>query len=376
MLDSAFIFFYNLFSRIIREECDMNERQWEIIKKAALCEKLDEIPVGMIVDSPWIPGYCGVSTIDFYTDQNIWLDCYKKIKNDFPEMIALPDYWVEFGMASESAAFGCRTKFFDYQPVTIQHLIEDVDELEDLVLPTPDPETDGFMPLAINYYRRLNKKLKGTDDKVRIVASRGPLNIASFLLSIPQFCMAVKLYPDETHAVLEKTTALVIKWLKAQMAVLDDVEGILVLDDICGFFNEEDYLEFAHPYLKQIFDSFDVPVKMFHNDNFGNRYVTFPHIADLGVNIFNFSFEADIVEARKLLGDKVCILGNVAPRDVLVSGTQEDVEKAVYEQLDRYNSKSGIILSAGGGASPGMKYENFRAFIDAGKKWSEVHTAE
>ena len=350
----------------------MNDRQWDIIKRAARCEELDEIPVGMIIDSPWIPGYCGVSTIDFYTDQNIWMDCYSKVKKDFPEMIPLPDYWVEFGMASESAAFGCRTSFYDYQPTCIQHLIEDVDELEDLVLPDPEPATDGYMPLAINYYRRLNEKLKGTDEKVRIVAARGPLNIASFLLSVPQFCMAVKIYPDETHALLEKTTELVIKWLRAQMDVLDDVEGILVLDDICGFFSEEDYLEFAHPYLKRIFDSFEVPVKMFHNDNFGNRYVTFPHISDLGVNIFNFSCDADIVEARRLLGDDVCILGIVPPRDVLVGGTPDDVEKAVFDQLDRYGSRKGIILSAGGGASPGMKYDNFRAFIDAGSSWNRL----
>ena len=351
----------------------MKDSQWEIIKKAARCEKLDEIPSAMIIDSPWMPGYCGVGTIDFYTDQSIWLDCYNKVKKDFPEMIPLPDYWVEFGMASESVAFGCRTSFYDYQPTCIQHLIEDVDELEDLVLPTPDPKTDGFMPLAINYYKRLNAKLKGTDEKIRLVASRGPLNIASFLLSVPQFCIGVKTNPDEIHAILEKTTDLVIKWLRAQMEVLDDVEGILVLDDLCGFFSEEDYMEFAHPYLKRIFDSFDVPVKMFHNDNFGNGYVTFPHIADLGINIFNFSCYADINEARKLLGDKVCILGIVPPRDVLVDGTAEDIEKAVFEQLDKYGSKSGIILSAGGGASPGMTYDKFRAFIDAGKKWNELH---
>ncbi|MDO4983744.1 MAG: uroporphyrinogen decarboxylase family protein [Eubacteriales bacterium] len=353
----------------------MTDRQWDIIKRAAKCEKLDEIPVGMIVDSPWIPGYCGVSTIDFYTDRKTWMDCYKKIKADFPEAICLPDYWVEFGMASESGSFGCRTNFYDYQPACIQHLIEDVDDIEELELPDPDPETDGFMPIAINYYKHISAELKGTDEKIRMVAARGPLNIASFIMSVPEFCVAVKTNPDELHEILEKTTALVIKWLKAQMNVLDDVEGILVLDDICGFLGEADYLEFAHPYLKRIFDAFDVPVKMFHNDNFGNQYVTFPYIADLGINIFNFSNGADIVKARELLGDKVCILGNVAPRDILTAGTPEDVERAVFDQLDRYGSHSGLILSAGGGASPGMGYENYRAFIDACAKWNEAHKA-
>ena len=353
----------------------MTNQQWEIMKKAARCEKLDNIPVGMIVDSPWTPGYCGVSTIDYYTDMGIWLKCQEKIKADFPEVIYAPDYWVEFGMAAESVAFGCRANFYDYQPATIQHLIDDVDDVENLVLPDPNPESDGLMPLAINYYKRVEKALKGTPEGIKMVAARGPLNIASFLLSVPEFCMAIKLYPDETHEILKKTTKLVIKWLKAQMNALGDsnIEGILVLDDICGFLSEEDYLEFAHPYLKEIFSSFDVPVKMFHNDNFGNNYITFPYIADLGINMFNFSFSADIVKARECLGDKVCIFGNVPPRDILTYGTPQDIIKVTKETLDKYGSKEGIIISAGGGASPGMSKDNFRAFIDAVSEWNASH---
>ncbi len=351
----------------------MNDRQWEIVKAAARCEKLDQVPAGMIVDSPWMPGYCGVSTLDYYTDLDTWFSCYDKLRADFPEMILFPDYWVEFGMASESVAFGCKANFFSYQPVCIQHIIEDMDDIDRLLdLEVPDPEVDGFMPLALNYYRRVAERLKGTDEKIRMVASRGPLNIVSFLMTVPEFCVAVKADPDSVKKVIEKATELCIRWLKAQIkAAGDDVEGILVLDDICGFLNEEDYLALAHPYLKKIFDTFDVPVKMFHNDNFGNNYTTFPYIQDLGVNIFNFSFMADICEARKKLGDKVCILGNIAPRDILAVGTPEQVTAEVKRQLDAYGSTAGIIFSAGGGASPGMPKENCRAFLDAVSAWNK-----
>ena len=351
----------------------MTSEQWEIMKRAAKCEKLDNIPVGMIVDSPWMPGYCGVNTLDFYTDFRVWTNCYKKIKEDFPEMIYVPDYWVEFGMASESVAFGCRPKFYSNQPVCIDHLIDDVDDIDNLNLTDPDPNFDGLMPLALNYYRKVNEMTKNTDDKPYMIASRGPLNIASFIMSVPEFCLALKIYPDETKEILEKTTKLIIKWLNAQKECLDNVEGILILDDICGFISEEDYLEFAHPYLKKIFDSFDVPVKMFHNDNFGNGYITFPHIKDLGINIFNFSYSADIVKAREMLGDDVCIFGNIPARDVLTMGSTEDVKREVNKILDAYGSKSGIIFSAGGGASPGMPKDNCRAMIEAVNEWNLKH---
>lgn len=353
----------------------MKDSQWEIVKKAARCEMIDNVPAGMIVDSPWMPGYCGVNTMDYYTDLNTWFACHDKVKSDFPEMILFPDYWVEFGMASESVAFGCKSIFYSNQPVGIQHIIDDADDIDSLLeLGIPDPQADGFMPLALNYYRHVRERLQGTDEKIRIIAARGPLNIASFLMTVPELCIAIKTDPDCVRDLVEKTTELVIRWLKAQIdAAGDDVEGILVLDDIVGFMNEKDYLSLAHPYLKKIFDSFDLPVKMFHNDNFGNGYITFPYISDLGVNIFNTSYMADINIAREKLGDKVCLLGLIPPRDILGAGTPDQVREEVFRELDAYGSKAGIILSTGGGASPGMPGVNCRAYLDALHEWNAAH---
>ena len=350
----------------------MKDSQWKTILAASQCQDLGYVPTGLIVDSPWMPGYCQVSTIDYYTDPTVWMNCYNTIKSDFPDLIFLPDFWVEMGMAAEPSSFGCKPVFYHNQPVMIRHLIEDADEINTLLdLEIPDPQKDGLMPLAINYYKNLQKKLSGTDEKIRIVASRGPLNIATFLMSVPEFLMAIKDYDEETHRLLDMTTELVIRWLKAQMDVLPDAEGILVLDDICGFLSKDDYLEFAHPYLKRIYDSFPVPVKLFHNDNFGNQYTTFPYIADLGVNIFNFSHQADIQTARKELGDHVCILGNIAPLDILTRSDPATIQTETLRILETYNSTKGIIFSAGGGASPGMSKDNCQAMLQAVRTWNE-----
>ncbi len=350
---------------------DMTDREWEMIKKCAAAEPLDAVPAGFIVDSPWIPGYCGVSTIDFYTDMGLWRDCYRKLRDDFPGLLFFPDHWVEFGMASEPSSFGCKLNFYHNQPVAISRLIDSADDIELLTrLPVPDPRRDGLMPLVLNYYRRVKEPLHDEGQKIRLVASRGPLNIASFLMTIPEFCVAVKTDPASVHRLLKTTSALVIRWLEAQAEALDYVEGILVLDDICGFFSEEEYLEFAQPYLRQIFDYFGFPVKMFHNDNFGNRYVTFPYIPELGVNIFNFSHLADLAEARRRLGKGVCMLGNIPGLDILTKGGPEAVYAETLRRLDAYGCKRGLILSAGGGASPGMPRENVLSFMSALGEWN------
>ena len=345
----------------------MTDREWALLRACVSGEMPKEIPAGLIVDSPWIPGYCGVNTIDYYSDAALWLRCQDKIRADFPGLLFLPGDWVEFGMASEPSSFGCAVHFYPNQTVGIEHLItsaDDLDALDDLTV--PDPQRDGLMPLALSKLRMLREPLRDRGRAIRTVASRGPLNIAGFLMTIPEFCVAVKLDPERVHKLLDKTTELVIRWLEAQIeAAGDSVEGILVLDDICGFFSEEEYLEFAHPRLKRIFDHFDLPVKMFHNDNFGNQYTTFPYIAELGVNLFNFSHLADPREAMRLLGPDVAVLGTLPPLDLLTRGTPEAIRCETQKLLAEVPENARFLLSVGGGASPGMPQENLTAMLDA-----------
>lgn len=345
----------------------MTDREWKQILDITRGAAPEKIPAGLIVDSPWIPGYCGVNTIDYYSDAALWLRCQDKIRADFPGLLFLPGDWVEFGMASEPSSFGCAVKFYPNQTVGIEHLITSADDLDALDgLTVPDPQRDGLMPLALSKLRLLREPLRERGRAIRTVASRGPLNIAGFLMTIPEFCVAVKLDPERVHTLLDKTTELVIRWLEAQIAAAgDSVEGILVLDDICGFFSEAEYLEFAHPRLKRIFAHFDLPVKMFHNDNFGNGYTTFPYIADLGVNLFNFSHLADVGEAAKLLGRDVAVLGTLPPLDLLTRGTAEDVRRETLALLRRVPEGARFLLSVGGGASPGMPEENLTAMLNA-----------
>lgn len=344
----------------------MTEQEWKLVLECVSGNAPQRVSPGMIVDSPWIPGYCGVDTVDYYTDGSLWLSCQDRIRDDFPGLLLFPGDWVEFGMASEPSSFGCSLHFYRDQTVAIGHLITSAEDLELLdELTVPDPGRDGLMPLSLSRIRSLRAPLADRGRKMRMVASRGPLNIAGFLMTIPEFCVAVKTDPDRIHRLLDKTTELVIRWLEAQAEAAGEIGGILVLDDLCGFFSREEYLEFAHPRLKRIFDHFSVPVKMFHNDNFGNRYTTFPYIADLGVNLFNFSYQAELREAWELLGPSVAILGSLPPLDLLTRASPEEIRSATKALLRSKPERCSLLLSAGGGASPGMPGENLAAMMEA-----------
>lgn len=346
----------------------MNKNEWSILKKCADMKETETIPAALIVDSPWIPGYTGVSTIDYFSMPDKWLEANLKIKKDFPGLILLPDFWVEYGMAVEPSGFGCKINFFENSTPTVNHIISSADDLDQVgSISLPNPKRDGLMPIALNLYKNAEKKIKDIGESIKIVAARGPLTIATHLMGLTEFLVALKIDPENTHKLLKLTAAMTRDWLQAQAETLSEVEGIMVLDDVVGFLSREDYMEFAHPYLKEIFNSFPGSLKLYHNDSESN--VCYEFIEDLGVNIFNFTYKQEISNVRKLVGNKVCLLGNIPPLNVLTNGNPEAVREAAVKCLNDYGSRNGIILSAGGGASPGTPKENILEMINAAKKF-------
>ena len=49
-----------------------------------------------------------MNTLDFFLDTDAWLDTYLKVLARFPDVVFLPGFWVEYGMANEPSAFGAR----------------------------------------------------------------------------------------------------------------------------------------------------------------------------------------------------------------------------------------------------------------------------
>lgn len=345
----------------------MKQRQFETLINCCENKSFTNPPVALIVDSPWIPGYCGISTMDYFARFDIWWDANIKIREDFPEAIFVPDFWVEFGMAAEPSGFGCKVSFFEDTTPNVHHLVQSADDIGLLVsLPDPNPKTDGLMPFALNHYKQALVRAGETDEKIKIVAARGPLTTASHMMGLTEFLIAVKIYPKETHKLLKKTTALSKNWLSAQAEVLPDAQGIMLLDDVAGLLSKEDYTEFAHPYLKEIFSSFSTELKIYHNDT--DNPSCFEYLDELGMDIFNFTHMQDISEVRKRVGERICLMGNVPPLDVLAKGSPEEVYDSAKNCIQNHGSEHGIILSAGGGVSPGTPKENIKALISVIKK--------
>jgi len=167
---------------------------------------------------------------------------------------------------------------------------------------------------------------------------------------------------------LKKLTSFVCDWITYQKECFPSIDGVLILDDIIGFIGETEFEEFVLPYFKIIFECTGAKVRFLHNDADG--LITAANLGKMSVNVFNFSFNHSMSRIRELAGPDVVLVGNIPPRDVLASGTPEQVDRAVKNSMSEIKSHERIIWSAGGGMPQGVNDANIHAFINAVKNYS------
>lgn len=341
----------------------MTDKQWEVLKKIINGEKFEEIPIGFIIDCPWLPNWYGIEIVDYFSNDQLWLDANLKAINDFPDVTFLPGFWSEFGMCTEPSVFGARCTFPRNEFPHAHKVIKSADDIDDL--PEPNPKTDGLLPFMLNRLKIAQPKIEAAGHKIRFAVARGPLNIASYLMGTTEFLTTLMMQPEKAETLIKKITAFLKNWIELQRETIPTIDGIFLLDDIIGFMGEPEFRTFGLPYFKELFDT-DVSVRFLHND--APCKVSAPILPEMGVNLFNMGFEVSLNDLKEITQNKVTMVGNIPPRDVLASGTPEDVTKVTTELILSLKDRSKIMLSCGGGMPPGVTSENINAFIKAVKK--------
>jgi uroporphyrinogen-III decarboxylase len=338
----------------------MTDQQWEILQRTMKGEVLNPLPVGFIIDCPWLPNWYGINILDYFSNDELWLKANLKALQDFPEVMFLPGFWSEFGMCTEPSAFGARCVFPTNEFPYAHKIIQSVDDIDSL--PQPNPKTDGLLPFMLNRLKLAQPKIESAGHKIRFAVARGPLNIASYLMGSTEFLTTMMMQPEKAEALMNKITLYLKDWLHLQMETFPSIDGILMLDDIIGFMGEAEFRAFGLPYFKKLYDA-NVSVKFLHND--APCKVSAPMLPEIGVNLFNMGFDISLNELKQLTQNRVTLIGNIPPRDVLASGDVVQVTNTTANLVNSLQDKSKVIFSCGGGMPPGVSSENIQAFIKA-----------
>jgi uroporphyrinogen decarboxylase len=336
----------------------MNDRQWNTLVSVVRGEALRPVPTAFIVDSPWLPGWAGHTILDYFTDERAFLDANLKAIRTFPETMFLPGFWSEYGMCTEPSAFGSVSMWGENEfPFAKKVMLSpaEVDRLD-----KPDPRKHGLLPFVTKRLQHLQPEIESAGHKIRFAVARGPLNIASFLMGTPEFLEAIKTDPERMHQLLSLVTDFLVDWIAYQREVFPTIDGIFLLDDIVGFISRRDFEKFALPYLQRAFGA-DVTVKFFHND--APCKASAPLLEAAGINLLNFGVQHTLADMKTWTNNRIALMGNVPPRDVLAEGTPDDVRRSTREILNSLDDHSRLIVSCGGGMPPQAPTENIKALI-------------
>jgi uroporphyrinogen decarboxylase len=245
-------------------------------------------------------------------------------------------------------------------------------EIRDLTVPDPA----GNLKYVIDAVSQIRRALDGSVPLIGFSGS--PWTLATYMiegqggtdfLTIKKMAYA---RPDLLHHVLAVTTQAVILYLNAQIEA--GAQAVMIFDSWGGALSHAAYREFSLNYMAKIVAGLTreregrrVPSIVFTKG--GGLWLESQ--ADIGADALGLDWTIDIGEARRRVGDKVALQGNLDPAILL--STPQAIEREVAAVLAGYGHGSGHVFNLGHGITQFTPPENAGAMIDAVQKLSRQY---
>jgi len=135
-----------------------------------------------------------------------------------------------------------------------------------------------------------------------------------------------------------------------------------------GWMSPKQFDTFYWPTMKRVMDAFieeGIICSLFAEGGYNTRLESVKDFPK-GSVVWWFD-QSDMVKAKKILGDKFCIQGNV-PSSLIVTGTPKDVKERCRKLIEDCGKGGGYVLGAGCIADD-PKLENLRAMMEAVREY-------
>lgn len=328
----------------------------ERTQKAIRGEKIDRIPTFPILLAPACR-LLGIKQRDYNLNPEIMAGTLVKardlIGND--GIYVSRDNWVY-----HQALGGDLTFPEDDESYSKKTILKSVKEYT--ALRVPDPETAPGMRTLLAAARKVVREV-GDRYYIQANIDCGPFSLAAVLRGAQNFMLDLVTENDQMlRGFLDFCTEVVVSYGKAMIAT--GVHGIQYGDSTASLISPEHYQKFALPYQQKSVQALagkncDIWIHICGDTR---------HLLHLlkGLNIQGFEVDAkvEMTAARKLLGDKIALKGNL-DTTFLLRESPEAVYKATQDILKSGNFKTGIVMSPGCGVARMTPLDNLKAMVRA-----------
>jgi len=338
-------------------------RAWERFVDTVRFKKVDHVPVALIGTPRFYASLAGVGLFECLHDPCKMIEVELQAFRKFPEITFIPGCWPDYGTGLFSAWGGRIFWASDAMPSVKEKYLKSEEDVKRF--DPPNPETDGLMPWHLETLKLFAKRKEEFGDNLHFIHANGPGEVATYLWGMTQFLTDVSLQAVLMKTLLEKVTETIIAWLTAQSKSLNDTQAMLITDDVAGMLSPEMYKEFLFPHHCYIREKFKNLIYVFHCDTKLDHIVEF--LPEIGIDVYQVGPTTNLATAKKKIGKKVCLMGNIDGIKVMQDGDVELVKKAAEECLNNAMAGGGYLLSAGGGMNENTSEENVKALIGVAK---------
>jgi len=375
-----------------REAEKLYKEREERVQDAINLKIPDRVPV-ICFEQEYAWAYAGISAMEFITDNEKMMMALEKFHLDFqPDMQTFPPALT--GPLTLVIAEPCLIKLPGEElPSDSVHQL-----IETEIMTEEDYEyayEEGYMQLLFKLLPKLRPNVPEVREKflaniesasqlfrsnverlkelgIPCYAGGGmesPFGLLSMMRSYEKFCLDLYRNPDIVASTVEKFTEDLAQLAITACKLVGIPRALIGLHRECSsFFSLKQFEEIGFPEIKKLVGllSREGINPILHCD--GDWTLNLPYLKELpkGKCILELDASTDIFKAKEILGDRMCIDGNLM--EILLSfGTPTKVEEHCKKLIDIVGEDGGFILK--GEPLREAKPENIRAMINTAKTY-------
>lgn len=252
------------------------------------------------------------------------------------------------------------TAYLGDPAVILDKKFSNIDQIDHLQ--PADPKKDGNLP---HHLEAMKIVVDAVGKEVPVGgAITGPFTNSSFLVGAENLVRLTLKNPEAVHKLCELS-------LETSLRYVDEVIAAGATPSLTDAMSSNTVISpklfriFSYPYLKRLIDYIHKKGKKVTLHICGKTDGIWEDMVQAGADCLSIDNEANIEKAKQLVGDRVMLMGNVRPSEVMLEGTVETVREATVACVKKaYNSPKGLIVASGCSLPTETPFENIHAMID------------
>jgi len=269
--------------------------------------------------------------------------------------------------------WGVKRKYLGQRyPMPFEFPIKNEEDLRNYEPPSPNQD------YRLDLLKEVVKKYKR--NKAIVFCLETVFTYAWALVGLEELLISFKINRDFARKLLDINSNYHLKLAKAAIEAGADV--IMCGDDLAYktglMMSRQDFERFLLPYYKKMIGQVHDKGAYFIKHTDGRIWEILDLLVDAGIDAINPLepvADMNIGEVKKKYGDKVCLIGNIDCGDLLSRKSPREVKEVVKQTIKKAAPGGGYIISSSNAIHASVKPENYKAMIQATKKYGKYSVA-